>query len=477
MTDGVRRRGEMSIRRAFVRFCSTSVVVARLVDPQALAAQAQPTGGAVTHQDPASADQHVHHEAGADEHAAHDMAWMAREGSGTGWIPEASPMYAIHGRAAGWQLMTHANVFAQFLRESGERGADQFGSVNWFMGMAHRSLGPGRLGLRGMISVEPWTVGGCGYPDLLASGERCKGEAIHDRQHPHDLVMELAASYDAPLAGGLWWQVYGGPAAEPALGPVAFPHRPSALPNLIAPIAHHWLDATHVTFGSMTAGVYGRLWKAEASAFNGREPDERRSDLDLGRLDSVSGRLWLTPSPSLAIQISAGKLVDAEPGESGAGAAPVDVTRATASLMYQRTLAPDRDWATTVAWGRNRETGEASSAWLLESSLTVRDRETYFGRFEVAGKSAHDLAVEDAPGSFSVAKLQGGYTKYFGPPLLRSWAPGVGAAVSASFVPARLRSAYGGRVSIGAAAYLTLRPARVGGGSGSGSTEGVVPPR
>ena len=163
----------------------------------------------------------------------------ARDGSGTAWLPDESPMYAVHSIKGPWMLMFHENAFLQYLKESGTRGDEQFGSINWIMGMAERRVGPGRLGLRGMVSAEPWSIRGCGYPDLLATGEECGGEQIHDRQHPHDLFMELAARYDAALGGKIRWQVYGGPAGEPALGPVAYPHRLSAMPNPLAPISHH----------------------------------------------------------------------------------------------------------------------------------------------------------------------------------------------------------------------------------------------
>ena len=128
-------------------------------------------------------------------------AQSAREGSGTSWLPDASPMYAVHVQRGAWMLMTHENAFLQFLHESGRRGDDDVGSINWFMGMAQRNVGRRRLGLRGMFSLEPWTIRGCGYPDLLASGEQCGGETIHDRQHPHDLAMEMSAEYDAPISG------------------------------------------------------------------------------------------------------------------------------------------------------------------------------------------------------------------------------------------------------------------------------------
>src|SRR5262245_49031777 len=265
--------------------------------------------------------QHQEHTASSND----QQIPAARDGSGTAWLPDESPMYAVHSIKGAWTLMFHGNAFLQYLKESGNRGDDQFGSINWIMGMAERRVGPGRLGLRGMFSAEPWSIRGCGYPDLLATGEECGSEQIHDRQHPHDLFMELAAIYDAPLAGNVRWQVYGGPAGEPALGPVAYPHRLSALPNPLAPISHHWLDSTHITFGVVTGAAYGRTWKAEASVFNGREPDEKRTNIDVAALDSVSRRLWFLPSPRVALQVSAGHLNEAEPG--AAGAARVDVNR------------------------------------------------------------------------------------------------------------------------------------------------------
>ena len=414
-------------------------------------------------------EQHPHQPAAPDQppdrsqHEAGDMTMFpAREASGTAWLPDATPMYGLHRSAGSWQLMGHGNLFAQFLYDSGDRGHDQFGSINWIMGMAHRNLAGGRLGLRGMFSLEPWTVRGCGYPDLLATGERCDDDPITDRQHQHDLFMEFAAQYDRALTGSVRWQVYGGLAAEPTLGPAAYPHRISAMPNLLAPITHHWLDATHITFGVLTGGIYGDQWKAEASAFNGREPDEERTDLDLAPLDSVSGRVWFLPTANLAMQVSAGYLNEAEPGD--AGGPRVDATRVTASATYHRQRGDGGIWATTVAWGRNEEENRATSALLVESNLTLADRDTWFGRFEIVGKTAHDLdvahsLVHDVEGAetFTVAKLQGGYTRY-----LATWKglnAGLGVSASAGFVPSDLETVYGRRVNVGFGVFLTVRPA------------------
>ena len=266
--------------------------------------------------------------------------------------------------------------------------------------------------------------------------------------------MEIAGQYDRPLMGSVRWQVYGGPAGEPALGPVAYPHRISAMPNLLAPIGHHWLDATHITFGVVTGGVYGKRWKAEASAFNGREPDEERTDFDLAALDSVSGRLWFLPTASVAMQVSAGRLTEAEPSE--AGGPRIDLTRVTASVTYHRALREGSIWASTIAWGRNAQPDHASSALLVETNLTLDERDAWFGRFEVVGKSAHDLVVP-GEGIFTVGKLQGGYVRY-----LSTWMglkSGLGMSAAAGLVPGSLRSVYGGRVNAGFGVFATIRPA------------------
>lgn len=390
---------------------------------------------------------------------------MSREGSGTSWQPDSSPMYALHGEAGSWRFMLHGNLFLQYIREGGVRGDDQFGSINWLMGMARREVAGGELRLRAMMSAEPLTTGECGYPDLLATGESCEGgQRLHDRQHPHDLFMELAASYERAVTGGLGIQLYGGLAGEPALGPVAYPHRISAMPNPIAPIGHHWFDATHISFGVATAGVFGRRWKLEGSLFNGREPDEDRYDLDLARLDSYSGRLWLLPGPAWALQASAARLKEVEPGLNGGPR--IDQTRVTASATYHRPLADQGSWATTVMWGRNEEEGHATNAFLVETSLNLAERNLLFLRAEAARKTGEDLVL-DSPRqgpadpslvdeAFSVGSLGAGYVRQFG--AIAGLVPGLGFRIGVSLVPERLEPFYGSRTPTGFAVFARLRP-------------------
>lgn len=445
------------------RVFSCSVAMAFFVTCLAgvpLFAQAQP---------PASGHEQHQPQSPAQDHAQHATAGMTqfspREGSGTSWLPDSTPMFGVHAMAGAWELMAHGSAFVQLLHENApeHRGATQGGSINWGMLMAKRRAGSGRVGLRAMVSLEPWTIPGCGYPVLLATGEVCEGDTIHDLQHPHDLMMELAAEYDRPLAGSIRWQIYAGLAGEPALGPTAFPHRVSALPNPLAPISHHWLDATHISFGLVTTGIYGTRWKGEVSAFNGREPDENRLDLDLAALDSVAARLSFLPAGTLALQVSAGRLSGAE---AGIGGFPrTDVTRFTASAIYQRQLGERGFWATTAAYGVNSETDsitqlhQTTHGGMIETTATANGIDMWFGRLELVGKPADDLHVHELIESiFIVGRVQAGYVRYW--PAKRGWQPGVGGSVSASMVPPLLAPRYGGRVAPGFGLFVTLRPAR-----------------
>jgi hypothetical protein len=396
-----------------------------------------------------------------------------RESSGTSWVPDETPMYGVSKRWHGWELMLHGQVFGQFLYEPGYThrtggfSTTQTSSVNWGMAMARRELGSGRLGVQTMLSAEPWTVKNCGFINRLASGEICEGDSIHDRQHPHDLVMELSADYDRPLGGVYRLQIYAGAAGEPALGPTAFPHRLSAALNPVAPISHHWLDSSHVTFGVVTTAVYTEHWKAELSFFNGREPDEHRANLDFGALDSISGRVTVSPSRSLSFQISTGRLNEHELDLLTRTRS--NAIKLTTSATYHIPLDGDDVWATTIAYGRNvsheavpeHEFNTSTHAGLLETALILGSRHTLFGRLEVVGKPAHDLHVHESPTeNFTVGKLQLGYVREAAP--RRGLVAGAGVTASFGIVPPALAPRYDGRVAPGIGVFLTLRPARHG---------------
>jgi hypothetical protein len=376
-----------------------------------------------------------------------------RDGSGTSWLPDASPMQGLMRQRGDWILMVHGNAFVEFIDTGSDRGDHQFGSVNWIMGMAQHEVGGGPLQFRGMFSLEPLTVGRCGYPNLLQSGEFCNGVALHDRQHPHDLFMEVAADYRRAINNSIAFELYGGPSGEPALGPTAFAHRLSALPNPIAPVSHHWLDSSHISFGVVTGGVYGRTWKAEASVFNGREPDDRRYNFDLAALDSYSGRLWWLPTAQWALQVSAGHLKETESRATGPRE---DVDRVTASATYHR-LVNDRVWATTIAWGQNREAGRSTPALAIETAADLSTTDTAFARGELVSKTPAELVLPlNDDQTFAVSKLQVGYTRWFAES--RGMKAGLGGSVGLSIVPETLKSFYGGRSAGEFSVFLTVRP-------------------
>jgi hypothetical protein len=387
-------------------------------------------------------------------------------------MPQVTPMYGIHRPWRGWDVRLSGVAFVQALYEPRDRhrtgGADrqQVGSMNWGMFMARRSVRGGRFGIRTMLSAEPWTVARCGSLSFLAVGEVCEGDTIHDRQQPHDLFMEVAVDYDRALRGSWRWQLYAGLAGEPALGPPGYPHRTSAIANPIGPVTHHWLDSTHVAFGVLTVGSYNQRWKAEASTFNGREPDDSRADLDLGAFDSVSGRVSFLPTERLALQVSAARLREALtefpfPSQDHA-------TRLTASAVYHRPFSADGIWATTVAFGTNKAReivvgggilNATTAAGLVESSLTFSERYTVFGRAEVGGMPAHHLhAHEYATSVFAIGKMQIGYVRHLR--AVGGVQPGIGGTVAVSFVPPALAPRYSGRTAPSFGIFFSLQTAR-----------------
>ncbi len=304
---------------------------------------------------------------------------MMAIGSGTSLLPASTPGYMWHRMAGDWMVMAHGDIKIGFNHQGGPRGVNKAESENWFMVMAERPAGKGQLMLRGMFSAEPWTTPRRGFPELFQTGETFEGRPLIDAQHPHDLFMELAAQYTLPIGEKVSINLYGGPVGEPALGPVAFMHRPSASENPGAPLGHHWQDSTHIAHGVVTLGVTAWRFKVEGSVFRGREPDENRKDIELGKLDSWSGRIWFTPTPNWAMQFSRGHLKNPEELEPG------NLDRTTASISYTRPWT-DGHWASSLIWGRNSEVHGDSNAYLFESTVNFLDRNYLFTRLELVDK-------------------------------------------------------------------------------------------
>ena len=365
-----------------------------------------------------------------------------RDSSGTSWQPDSASHDGLHLDAGdGWTVMAHGEATAVYDDQGGRRGATQAFVLSHLVLDATHPLAGGTLTLKGLFSLDP-LIGRSGYPLLLQTGETADGrDRLIDRQHPHDLVGELAAAYSHPLGGGWSGFVYGGPAGEPALGPPVYLHRAAGFADPETPIDHHWLDSTHLVFGVVTGGLVRDGWKLEASGFRGREPDQHRYDIEAPGLDSWAVRLSWNPAPDWALQVSRGHLHSVEQLEPGD-----DQDRTTASAISNRRLR-DGNWQTVVAWGRldryARAGGPAttSDAYLLESVLT-RGRDTVFGRVEIVGKD--EFFQIGAPGDgtlYDVTKVSVGYQRSF--PLPGHLATDVGGLVSRYGLPRGLRGAYG----------------------------------
>jgi len=364
---------------------------------------------------------------------------VMNQASGTSRNPDAAPMSMLMTSAGKWTLGLHGQLFLNHSNDSGPRGGEKTFSTNWVMGMASRPLAGGTLAFRSMLSLEPATISKRKYPELFQTGETAFGKQLIDGQHPHDFFMELAAEYLHPVGRGTVY-VYAAPVGDPALGPVAFPHRESAMELPQAPLGHHFEDSTHIAFNVITVGGIAGPVTLEASAFHGGEPDERRWDIEGGRINSWSARLRVQPVRNLDFQISHGRMTKPEQVEPGYA------TRTTASISY--TLG---GWSSTVAWGHAyKEVHDRElDAWLAESTLRVFSRHHLTLRAESIDKDElfpHPvLTVVPRPPLPVRVFLVKAYTVGYTVDVLRnSWSTtGIGANATRYTFPDLLRGFYG----------------------------------
>src|SRR2546423_3697566 len=356
---------------------------------------------------------HEGHEMHMEMRSSIDLADpMSREGSGTSWLPDSSPMYGKMFMFGRDMLMLHGAIFPRYTNVSTRRGDDRIDAPNWIMGMYSHPLGDNsQIGARLMMSIDPLTEGGRGYPLLFQTGESWHDEPLHDRQHPHDLFDEVSISLSQKFDHDFSSYIYFGYPGEPALGPPTFMHRPSAMDDPDAPLGHHWQDSTHVTFGVATAGlVWSRFggMKIEGSIFTGREPDEDRYDFDQPEFDSYSGRISWNPTRNLALQVSYGYIKSPEQLEPD-----LKRHRTTASVIYNLPLGHDSNWSNTFVWGQNHDTGEGKTQSFLVESDYQRGRNTVYLRWERVEKSGHELVLKppDESGIFPVSGYTIGYVR------------------------------------------------------------------
>ncbi len=396
--------------------------------------------------------------------SAHNVMPMGQMGSGTSWQPSASPMNMLHKVKGDWLLMFHYNFVGSSNHQGGPRGVTKIESNNWFMPMAYRRVGRGTLQLRGMFSLEPFTFPPGGSPLLFQTGESYKGQPLIDKQHPHDLFMELSAQYTAPIGEHATWFGYFGYPGEPALGPVAFMHRASASENPSATLAHHLQDSTHISFGVATTGFTYRWFKLEGSLFNGREPDEHRYGFEAHPWNSRAARLSFAPNSNWTFQISHGFLRQPEELERG------NTRRTTASAQYNRPFTRG-NLAAAFIWGRNHQNhfddGTISNlnGYTGEATVNFKDKNYLYTRLELVDKNEllrpadrAQLGIADEHASFRIGAYTLGYVrdvKDTGKMLI-----GLGGDMTFYSKPAALDPLYG-RNPVSYKFFLRVRPSRM----------------
>ncbi|MBS1827530.1 MAG: hypothetical protein JST93_19600 [Acidobacteria bacterium] len=357
--------------------------------------------------------EHHHHQPEADSSAPNEASsYLLSFSSGTSLNPASWPMPMAMTKAGSWNLMWMGQAFLVGTQQSGPRGGDKIYSANWGMLAATRNLGKGSLMLRGMVSLDPLTVTGKQYPLLFQTGESANGKPIVDGQHPHDAIMELSIHYARPLAEHTILNIYYAPTGDAALGPVAFPHRASAMELPQATLGHHWQDSTHIANNVLTLGLKYRQFRIEASGFRGKEPNENRWNIDMGKMDSYSGRLTWQPSRNWLAQFSAARITRPETFHLD------DVVRTTASLHYTQ----PQGWSTSIIWARNKKTigRYATNSFLAETVRPVTRRNLLTARLEWSQRDelfendhdlAHELYEQTGKRAFNVSGLTVGYTR------------------------------------------------------------------
>lgn len=389
---------------------------------------------------------------------------MNRNGSGTGWLPDNVPMYGYMLHSKKWMYMIHGNIFLSYnkqdIGDKGTRGNEKVYAPNWFMAMGQTKVGKrGLFRLSTMLSLDPLTIGGSGYPLLFQSGETWKGAPLVDHQHPHDLFSELSVAYTHMLSEDADVFAYLGYPGEPAFGPVAFMHRPSSLYNPNAPISHHWQDATHILFGVSTLGFRYKDFKLEGSLFTGTEPDEDRYNFDEPRFNSWSSRLSYNPSPAWALQVSQAWIKDAH-----ATGLREDINRTTASAIHSLRWGGDNALNTTAVWGYNKTVGghhPNSHSMLLETALTL-NKTAFYGKYEWVEKSTGDLLLDESVYGHGELFPINAFTLGIQQNLLNALKTNlsVGVQGSLSVAPHELDPVYGDN-PMGFQAYLRIYPERM----------------
>jgi hypothetical protein len=400
---------------------------------------------------------HMHHMSDMSMHMSQAGMYLMNQASGTSMNPDLWDMPMTMISPNNWNLMFMGQAFIMDTQETGPRGADKLSSSNYGMFAAEHDIGKGAFMFEMMLSLEPATVTDRRYPELFQTGETAFGKPLVDAQHPHDFFMALGMHYAHPVRDNTMLQIYVAPVGDPALGPVAFPHRASAEEIPQAPLGHHVQDSSHIASEVITGAIKYKQVRLEVSGFYGTEPPENRWIIDHGPINSWATRLSWFPSKNWMAQFSIGRLTKPERQEEG------DMVRSTASLSYSRPM-QGSDWSTSLIWGRNHKTVDQRNlnSYLLESVFPVRRKDFITGRIELVDK---DELFNDQPdleaqldrtigSTFRIGAYTIGYTRDIG--TFHNVETGLGANITTYSTPDAIKPYYGNR-TVAAMIFLRVR--------------------
>ena len=350
--------------------------------------------------------------------------------TGTSANPAAWTMPMLMAHLGSWNTMFMGTAFIVDTQQSGPRGGDKLYSPSIFMAAAEHSAGAkGALQAELMLSLDPATITGERYPLLFQTGETAYGHPLYDAQHPHNFIMALGLHYAYEISENTTVDFYVAPVGDPALGPVAYPHRASAEELPQAPISHHLQDSTHISDDVVTIGISHKEFNLEASGFHGAEPGENRWIIQQGAVDSWSTRLWFFPTKNWAAQVSVGRLTHPEALEPG------DQIRSTGSLSYTK-----GGWSSSLIWGRSHftATDRNLNSYLAESVVPLSKKNFLTGRIELVDKDELFVPVF---GTFRIGEYTLGYTHDIA--LFSYIETGIGANFSLYSLPDAIKPFYG----------------------------------
>lgn len=351
--------------------------------------------------------------------------------------------YGRYTNIGSWEFYGYGVVNGIFDHQTGLAKDHKVFSTNSFLAVLERQFCASSFSLRTIFSLEPATIGPCGYPLLFSTAGSADGVTVLVNRFPaHELFSELSASCCAYWGSDTCAYGYFGLPGSPALGPL-FTQRIAAFYLPEGPISWQEINSTDICFGVGTLGIKVHNFGLEGSIFNGRQPDEDHWRFETPRFDSFCTRIYCYPICNIITQISWGFLKSPEELEP-----EVRVTRLTASASYNHNW-ENNFFQITGAWARNdHRPGDITNSFLLESCINLCDRHIFSTRFERIAPTDPGVFIDyrnwddpDKQSWVTISKIGAGYLYQL--PCLNCFRFSAGASANIALSPRDFVSTYG----------------------------------